>query len=780
MKVGKKDSEKMKTVSIDDGQMDRRMNHQVLQARQRLAHFTGTTSLTLMPTSETQSWPDNVVNARDQARRLSAAICQAARALQDKGLLRDASIELEFGSMVASPSSVDAKMRPYLVKLVPDSGMGLGSAVWKTDAAKMEAILGLTLWLMISDLRLLEGSDEAASEMKASRAHDIGRIRITSIAPSASDPQSRAFYAVNGMYFWLGEYAVQPIRGVFRTGDVAGRNSANLMAVAQDGKSWRRATRGDRNPQMRWVYGQSTLLQQLGSLRLSGEEIEAYFVPRDRPLVDLCAEELYFSLAASLFAKTAPVTPVLKEVNGGALRFEHPFVTILAGAFADHGLGTHRDAVTGVVSAVSHSLDLRHLLTPEDVIKTLSHQAGAGAQGFSWARAAEFLRSAYASHFPGLDDGGTHVKVLCGIGEISRELMARGAADREKLRLGGEGLEHMRTLDRERGGTSDGGAVIERYGKIKEYLELPGRQGAKAKGYVDKVVGAIRTDDRTEALRLLSVPPAQGVDFDAQLVLHLAVGKGWDEVARLLLKLGADPDAQDTDKKPAAFYSLREGLDHCTEVLVSRGAVVGTPFNPAWDDDTTVESGGAVDVFMYVICRGLTSVIRPLIEGSGVDPNERYGGRRTLLSWAAQKRQPGIVRALLDKGGDAALADDDGRTPLSWAAEYGCVDAARMLSDPDAVAKPDGQEQTPLFWAARYGHEAVVRHLLEKGAVHGFRDADGRTPLSWAAARGHAGCVRALLEFEADRHAVDDKGRSPMWWAKRNDHAETIMALQDL
>ncbi len=53
---------------------------------------------------------------------------------------------------------------------------------------------------------------------------------------------------------------------------------------------------------------------------------------------------------------------------------------------------------------------------------------------------------------------------------------------------------------------------------------------------------------------------------------------------------------------------------------------------------------------------------------------------------------------------------------------------------------------TPLSWAAESGNEAVVKLLLEKGADLELKDEGGRAPLSWAAERGHKAIVKLLIE----------------------------------
>jgi ankyrin repeat protein len=57
-----------------------------------------------------------------------------------------------------------------------------------------------------------------------------------------------------------------------------------------------------------------------------------------------------------------------------------------------------------------------------------------------------------------------------------------------------------------------------------------------------------------------------------------------------------------------------------------------------------------------------------------------------------------------------ALKDNNGRTPLSWAAEGGDKAAVKVLLENGAeLESKDNNGQTPLSWAAERGHEAVVK-----------------------------------------------------------------------
>lgn len=154
---------------------------------------------------------------------------------------------------------------------------------------------------------------------------------------------------------------------------------------------------------------------------------------------------------------------------------------------------------------------------------------------------------------------------------------------------------------------------------------------------------------------------------------------------------------------------------------------------------------------------------------------------RTDLSDAAQSGDLARLQALLDHNRSfASMPDEQGYTPLHYAAYFGHLETARYLlrigaeltaitldplrSQPlhaaassgnaevaalllESGADPNAEQTgqwTPLHSAAAGGHLAIVRMLLGRGADASRKSASGATPRDLAAERGHAGCVEVL------------------------------------
>ena len=106
------------------------------------------------------------------------------------------------------------------------------------------------------------------------------------------------------------------------------------------------------------------------------------------------------------------------------------------------------------------------------------------------------------------------------------------------------------------------------------------------------------------------------------------------------------------------------------------------------------------------------------------------------LMMAAIMNQPDLVELLIDRGAEIEARGRWGGTALHWAAWRGSAEAVEALIARGASvhARSADDRSTPLFWACRgshYGfwsrnnHPAVVRSLLDAGAIPDVTNSDG-------------------------------------------------------
>lgn len=226
-----------------------------------------------------------------------------------------------------------------------------------------------------------------------------------------------------------------------------------------------------------------------------------------------------------------------------------------------------------------------------------------------------------------------------------------------------------------------------------------------------------------------------------QTPLRWALSLGRAGAAAALLGAGADPDAP--DRRGACCLHTVAGLkpeDGCEGV--GEGAAI-----PA--------------------------VLAGLLLSAGATPNLARGGHRGGSS-SAPVAVEGFGGRAIGSGGDGTGGGGGsgggvvcvGETPLHVAARESSVDVAKMLllHGADANIKTSAEEGglSPLHCTAAPGNDesrrAVVRCLLEAGAVIDAASADGVTPLKLACLNAAVGCVQELLRWGAD-----DASCVPRW-----------------
>jgi ankyrin repeat protein len=232
--------------------------------------------------------------------------------------------------------------------------------------------------------------------------------------------------------------------------------------------------------------------------------------------------------------------------------------------------------------------------------------------------------------------------------------------------------------------------------------------------------------------------------------LIIAIASGHDDVARLFLERGADPDTKDAWGIAPLHYALHEGLLILNNFRPSRTDRFGwTRYNDP-------------------------KLVRVLLE-HGADPDPRIEHSFAFLNNAF------LARSMED----SPQVDPVGATPFLLAAASGDVESMRILADvADRKARTIGGA-TALLLAAGAGAERGAR--AEKAAIEAVKFAletgagriddrltekaadgpakgqpDNRTALHFAASLGWSDVVKLLVAEGADLNTKDRYGMTPL------------------
>ncbi|KAL0451813.1 UNVERIFIED_CONTAM: protein S-acyltransferase 24 [Sesamum latifolium] len=169
-----------------------------------------------------------------------------------------------------------------------------------------------------------------------------------------------------------------------------------------------------------------------------------------------------------------------------------------------------------------------------------------------------------------------------------------------------------------------------------------------------------------------------------------------------------------------------------------------------------------------------------IIEHGG-DINARDHTGQTALHWSAVRGAVQVAELLLQEGARVSAADFNGYQTTHVAAQYGqtaflCHIVTKWNADPDI---PDNDGRSPLHWAAYKGFADCIRLLLYLNAYRGRQDKEGCTPLHWAAIRGNLEACTVLVQAgkKEDLMVTDNTGLTPAQLAADKNHRQVAFFL---
>ncbi|KAK7319534.1 hypothetical protein RJT34_04256 [Clitoria ternatea] len=158
----------------------------------------------------------------------------------------------------------------------------------------------------------------------------------------------------------------------------------------------------------------------------------------------------------------------------------------------------------------------------------------------------------------------------------------------------------------------------------------------------------------------------------------------------------------------------------------------------------------------------------------GADVNAKDNMQQTALHWAAARGSIAAADVLIENGGRIEAADINGYRAVHITAQFGQTAFLNHIivkyhADFDV---PDNDGRSPLHWAAYKGFADTIRLLLFRDASQGRQDKDGCTPLHWAALRGNAEACTVLVHAGKKEELMvkDNAGFTPVQLAYDKGH----------
>ncbi len=339
-------------------------------------------------------------------------------------------------------------------------------------------------------------------------------------------------------------------------------------------------------------------------------------------------------------------------------------------------------------------------------------------------------------------------------------------------------------------------------------------------------VGALSLACANGNSRLVQLLLEHGADANATLrggetVLMTAARTGRLPIVKALLAKGAKIDAREKQGQSALMWAAAEGHADVVDTLIQSGADFKTPLKSGFTPLCFAARNGRIAVTQQLIKAGVdvnqamsqatggrnkpvrhTSPLLLAMENghfelavilleAGADPNDARTGFAPLhaMSWI---RKPEIGD---NESGTPPPRGSGKLTSLEFVralVKHGARIDERKASNGGGRRKISVKGITPFLCAASTADVALMKTLLELGAVPKLRDSRGRTALMMAAGMDegpegdgpgtkdeHLAAVTFLLKHGADANAVDHSGETAMHGAAYKSLPRVVHLLAD-
>ncbi len=287
-----------------------------------------------------------------------------------------------------------------------------------------------------------------------------------------------------------------------------------------------------------------------------------------------------------------------------------------------------------------------------------------------------------------------------------------------------------------------------------EIVELLLSRGADVK--IGDPLGKAVSFDGTGSVEVARLLLKHGADPNRLLG---AAGSHDKELVKLLLDHGADVNQRDAYERTPLHLAISSGKEDNAELLIQSGADVNaknrageTPLHllaSMWPQREWAEG--------YRI-RGIEMLLN-----AGADIESKTEGGKTALWLASEAAWADAVEALLKRGADPENISD---LHVRFAAVGSSIDETELAewvraNAPDVhIANAAGESL--LHWVVKGGNVNLAAILLAKGVDANISNEEGDTALHWAAHEPAPAIISLLVTNGANVNTQNKKGKTPL------------------
>jgi ankyrin repeat protein len=172
-----------------------------------------------------------------------------------------------------------------------------------------------------------------------------------------------------------------------------------------------------------------------------------------------------------------------------------------------------------------------------------------------------------------------------------------------------------------------------------------------------------------------------------------------------------------------------------------------------------------IDIFASFCSQGCSTIVHRMLESDlHLDINAHLGNNKTSLHYAANFGCLATTQLLVEAGADLSVVDQDGKSPLYFAAANDHVDVFDYLVRMGMSIEKDKHNLFRL--AITNKAYDMAEYLIRHGADLFQKDNDGREPLAWAARYCDLDMVKLIYDAADDPtlHDVDKALLNINYW----------------